>query len=76
MNELRLLGAVVLEVVLLIVVVPSGTMLQVIVAAVPLPPGRGPLAVESHGSGSLGVMMNARAGPGATNAPNPKSNRQ
>ena len=43
------------------VLVPSGTMLQVIVAGAPLP-DREPDAVESHGSGSFGEMMNPRAG--------------
>jgi hypothetical protein len=41
--------------------VPSGTMLQVIVAGAPVP-DRDPEAVESHGSGSLGLIMKPLAG--------------
>jgi hypothetical protein len=43
------------------ILVPSGTMLQVIVAGAPFP-DREPDAVESHVSGSFGAMMNPRAG--------------
>ncbi len=62
MNEMRLLAAVALEFVSRMAVVPSGMMLHVIVAGEPFPVGRGPEAVCSQGSGSLGVMMNARVG--------------
>jgi hypothetical protein len=41
--------------------VPSGTMLQVIVAGAPFP-DREPEAVESHGSGSLELIIKPRVG--------------
>jgi hypothetical protein len=59
MNEIRLLGEVPMPE-YRSRLVPSGTMLQVIVAAVPLPL-RDPDAVDSHGSGPLGEMMNPPA---------------
>lgn len=67
---MRLLGAVALEFVSRMAVVPSGMMLHVIVAGEPFPVGRGPEAVCSQGSGALGVMMNARAGAALNKAQN------
>jgi hypothetical protein len=55
MNEIRLLVLVPIpEPVDMLV--PSGTMLQVIVAGAPFP-DREPEAVESHGSGSLELII-------------------
>src|SRR4051794_25009558 len=56
MNEIKLL--VVVPTPPVDILVPSGTMLQVIVAGAPFP-GRGPEAVESHGSGLFVLIMNA-----------------
>jgi len=47
-------------------------MLQVIVAGAPLPE-RDPLAVDSHGSGSLGVIMKPCAGVDTNAASSTKS---
>jgi hypothetical protein len=64
MNEMRLLEEVPLPEAL-VRLVPSGTMLQVIVAGAPLP-DRDPEAVESQGSGSLGVIIKPSAGAAAS----------
>jgi hypothetical protein len=59
MNEISLLVVVLLPDPV-DMLVPSGTMLQVIVAGAPLP-DLVPEAVVSHGSGSLGLMINPLA---------------
>src|SRR6185436_11465197 len=53
--------------------VPSGTMLHVIVAGAPFP-DRDPEAVESHGSGSFGLMIKPLAGAATRIAQNSDSN--
>jgi hypothetical protein len=59
-KEMKLLGEVLLPDAR-VSSVPSGTMLQVIVAGSPFP-DRGPDAVKSHGSGSVELRMNPDAG--------------
>src|SRR5262245_28580905 len=61
MNEIRLLVVMEPSFLPVDIDVPSGIMLQVIVAGAPLPE-REPLAVVSQGSGSFGLMMKPWAG--------------
>jgi hypothetical protein len=53
--------------------VPSGTMLHVRVAGAPFP-DREPDAVESHGSGSFGLIIKPLAGVARRRAQNSDSN--
>ena len=71
MNEMKLL--VVVPPPLVDMLVPSGTMLQVIVAGAPFP-DRGPDAVESQGSGLLVLIINPLAGVVANTAQKSASN--
>jgi hypothetical protein len=76
MNEMRLLVVVPLPDPV-DMLVPSGMMLHVIVPGAPLP-DREPEAVEVHGSGLFGLIMNplAFAAESATTRPNRAEQRR